>query len=212
MNIDRALAKKLQATQRTFNTNIEVKEGGITLTADAATFELLKEATLSIFNENISKITDKTGKNIVQFTVRVGTSYTINIYTTTSRFLINGKHVNRFLESDLLQIYELASKVRVDDKPVNTDKLNQALAELIRKAKGLSEISIQKNAERNSLQRPTSISKSTVNSLTGETQVLDIPTSNLEKCLKCKRNCKTRSVHCTEGDHWMHYRCEGLST
>ncbi|CAC5414882.1 unnamed protein product [Mytilus coruscus] len=32
----------------------------------------------------------------------------------------------------------------------------------------------------------------------------------VEKCLKCKRSCRSRAVYCKNG-HWVHYKCEKLS-
>lgn len=46
LNIDNALARKLKATKRPEALDIVYKGGGIVIIADAAVFELLKEAIL----------------------------------------------------------------------------------------------------------------------------------------------------------------------
>lgn len=32
------------------------------------------------------------------------------------------------------------------------------------------------------------------------------------RCLKCKKNCQTRSAICDKGNHWIHYKCDKLSS
>ena len=73
-------------------------------TADAATYELLKWASVKHFNEYdsskgkavITDTTDSTGNLVVHITIKVtstsGESYTLNIYNTTARFMVNEKN------------------------------------------------------------------------------------------------------------------------
>jgi hypothetical protein len=49
LNVNKALSKKLEATQRKQNIEYVFKEGGIVMTADAVTFELLRLATIQYF-------------------------------------------------------------------------------------------------------------------------------------------------------------------
>lgn len=46
LNVNKALSKKLEATQTKQNIEYILKEGGIVMTADAVTFELLKLTTI----------------------------------------------------------------------------------------------------------------------------------------------------------------------
>jgi hypothetical protein len=89
LNITKALYKKLEATKRNLKVEYKYTNGGIVLTADAVTFELLGLATLSYFanlpdiigQANIRKITDKSQATIVQHIIKVilnNASYTIN--------------------------------------------------------------------------------------------------------------------------------------
>ena len=118
LNITRALGKKLEATNRNQRCEYKFTEDGIVITADTATFELIKIATLQYFEKysehkesvNIRNITDKSASTVVQYTIHVnlqGESYTVNIYTTTSRLLVNGKRADIFLNNDILAIHQL---------------------------------------------------------------------------------------------------------
>jgi hypothetical protein len=49
LNITKALYTKLEATKRNLNVEYKYTNGGIVLTADAVTFELLRLATLNYF-------------------------------------------------------------------------------------------------------------------------------------------------------------------
>ena len=112
LNITKALHKKLEATKRNLKVDYKYTNGGIVLTADAVTFVLLGLATLSYFanlpdiigQANTRKITDKSQATIVQHIIKVilnNASYTINIYNTTSRLLVNGNDANHVIAKDI---------------------------------------------------------------------------------------------------------------
>ena len=75
----KALYKKLEATKRNLNVEYKYSNGGIVLTADAVTFELLRLVTLNYFENlpeiigqaNIREITDKSQATIVQQIIKV---------------------------------------------------------------------------------------------------------------------------------------------
>jgi hypothetical protein len=79
LDTTKALYKKLEATKRNFNVEYKYSNGGIVLTADAVTFELLRLATLNYFENlpeiigqaNIREITDKSQATIVQHIIKV---------------------------------------------------------------------------------------------------------------------------------------------
>ena len=58
-----------------------------------------------IGHAKIEEVTDNSEKHIVQYIIRVCTTqneaYTINIYLTTSRLLVNGKNAPLFLYNKL---------------------------------------------------------------------------------------------------------------
>jgi hypothetical protein len=118
LNITKALHKKLEATKRNLKVEYKYTNGGIVLTADAVIFELLGLAILNYFanlpdilgQANISKITDKSQATIVQHIIKVilnNASYTINIYNTTSRLLVNGNGANHFIAKDSPSIHKI---------------------------------------------------------------------------------------------------------
>ena len=114
LNIEKSLEKKLMAAKRVVNLSYEFTNGGIVIEADAATFELIKIATNNYYagypdedcKAEITRTTDNGGKNIVQYTTKISKRhnherlYTIKLYTTTSRMLVNGRKATKiFLKS-----------------------------------------------------------------------------------------------------------------
>jgi hypothetical protein len=93
LNVNKALSKKLEATQRKQNIEYVFKEGGIAMTADAVTFELLRLATIQYFEQlegqaHIRKVDDKTRNSHCsvyhQSQTPSGKLYHQYMYTTTS--------------------------------------------------------------------------------------------------------------------------------
>jgi hypothetical protein len=92
--------------------------GGIVVEVDVATYKLLKTAAVYLYQHypdkdgkaEITNVTDKTRKNIIQVTIRVSDrqnqlgGYTINFYHITSKMLVNGKNVSKFIDEDLSRI------------------------------------------------------------------------------------------------------------
>jgi hypothetical protein len=103
LNINKALKKKLKATQRNRTLQYKYTGGGIVITADAASFELFKMAAIAYYEKpsldgtpaHIQTNVDGTGRAVVQYTIDIrkptSAPYTINIYTTQSRILVNGE-------------------------------------------------------------------------------------------------------------------------
>ena len=118
LNLEKSLEKKLIAAKRVKSLNYEYTGGGIVAEADVATYELLKTAAVYFYQHysdkdgkaEITNVTDKTRKNIIQVTIRVSDrqnqlgGYTINFYHTTSKMLVNGKNVSKFTDEDLSRI------------------------------------------------------------------------------------------------------------
>ena len=78
LTITKALYKKLEVTKWNLKVDYKYTNGGIVLTADVVTFELLRLATLNYFENfeiigqaNIRKITDKSQATIVQQIIKV---------------------------------------------------------------------------------------------------------------------------------------------
>ena len=197
LNVQKSLAKKLEATKRN---SVEYRhtDGGVTGQADAVTFELMKEALLVYFgNEKrdfkckITESKDKDG-NCVQKTIRVlypnqTDSYTVNMYYTKCSFLVNGRSVDRFLQEDLKKLHTVIESAKVDGKAVDIAELNKILAKQLSGVLNL-----------NSQQSNTPAIKETDN-------------VESSKCIKCEKYCHKRAAFCENTLHWIHYRCDKLS-
>ena len=103
LNINKALKKKLKATQRNRTLQYKYTGGGIVIPADAASFELFEMVSITYYEKpsldgtraHIQTNVDGTGRAVVQYTINIrkptSASHTINIYTTQSRILVNGE-------------------------------------------------------------------------------------------------------------------------
>ncbi|KAH3798033.1 hypothetical protein DPMN_151623 [Dreissena polymorpha] len=210
LTVNGNLAKKLEAANRTQCIECEVTGGGFVITADLTTFELLKTVSLYFYgnepgvkNETTIDTTyDKSGKNIVMYAIR-HTSYTLNIYNTRSRFLINGKNVPLFIDDHLKQIQRLVQQVRVDGRPVDVASTNKQLAESIESAMRVNKPAGCVNQNTTSKTR-LSIQKSADNTVSTDKVKEKWP------CIKCKINVKN-GVECSKNhtgkSHWIHYNC-----
>ena len=197
LNVQRSLAKKLEATKRNI---VEYRhtDGGVTGQADTVTFELIKEALLVYFDNEkgdieckIIESKDKDG-NCVQETIKVlypnqSDSYTVNLYYTKCSFLVNGRSFDRFLQEDLKKIHTVIESAKVDGKAVDIAELNEVLAKQLSGVLNL-----------NSKQSNTPAIKKTDN-------------VESSKCIKCEKYCHKRAAFCENTLHWIHYRCDNLS-
>ena len=166
------------------------------MTANAVTFELLKLATIKLFEQlegqaHIRKVDDKTRTATVQYTIKVKcqeANYTINIYTTTSRLMINGPGANYFLSNDMVAIHRIIiDSLREEGiKKLNIDQVNRDLGQQLEQL--LNNVDINK------------MNKNHETVETGDTT-----------CPKCNKKCRTRSTYCTDGQHWVHYKCQKLT-
>jgi hypothetical protein len=120
LNITRALQKKLEATKRNQHVEYKYTSGGMVVTAGTATFELIRIASIHYFEStqgnkdviHIRKYTDKSNSIVVQYTIKIKqpeSGYTVNIYTITSRLLVNGKGWQKFIDKDIPLIHGIIS-------------------------------------------------------------------------------------------------------
>ena len=213
LSIEKSLCKKLAATKRVQHLSIVEKDGGTILTADAAMFELIREAAITYYKNypqkfgqaKIETVTDSSKRNVVQHTIRVwlneGNGYTLNIYLTTSRLMVNGKCAETFLDRDIHEVQKIVKTATFNDKSLDLGKLNNFIAEQVDKALTLRQGSPTKFKTNPSLQN----GKSNKNQKNSPSQDENI------KCKKCNKNCRKRSSFCSYGEHWVHYNCERLT-
>ena len=118
LNINKTLRNKIEKCGNV-SVEYEVTSGGITGAMDTATFELFRSACTTFFNELPeingkcvnSKSFDKQGKAMVQQTYFLkrqvngaDTGYTLNLYPTNNKMLLNGKDIDWFMEAHLPEI------------------------------------------------------------------------------------------------------------
>jgi hypothetical protein len=205
LDITKALYKKLETTKRNFNVEYKYTNGGsgIVLRADAVTFELLRLAILNYFEKlpkiigqaNIRKITDKSQAIVVQYIIKVivnNDSYTINIYNTTSRLLVNGNGDNLFIDNkDIPSIHKIVLKGLQEQgvKGLSIEELNRQLGSQLQNLLDNGNDMATENKRNEQL----------------------ISEDSKASCIKCHKKCRTRSICCDTRNHWVHYKCQKLN-
>jgi hypothetical protein len=114
-------------------------------------------------------------------------SYTINIYNTTSRFLINGYLANHFIVKDIPSIHKIVLKGLHEQGVI--EELNRQLG----------------NQLQNLLDNGNDLAKGNKRN-----EQLNSEDSK-ETCIECHTKCRTRSTFCETGNHWVHYKCQKLT-
>ena len=143
---------------------------------------------------NIRKITDKSQATIVQHIIKVivnNASYTINIYNTTSRLLINGNGANHFIVKDIPSIHKIVLKGLHEQgvKGLSIEELNRQLGNQLQNLLDNGNDLAQGNKRNEQLNSE----------------------DNKEACIKCHKKRRTRSTFCETGNHWVHYKCQNLT-
>ena len=121
LNIDKTLRRKIKGCKQVKG-EYECTGGGITGTMDTATFELFRSVCTTFYSglppeEGTCKINisqDKEKKAIVKQTYRFrrivdgcGIRYTINLYSTNNRLLINKKDIDTLMDRHLPLLHEI---------------------------------------------------------------------------------------------------------
>ncbi|VDI45496.1 Hypothetical predicted protein [Mytilus galloprovincialis] len=183
LNVEKTLKKKLEATKRLQHVEYKFTNGGVVITSDAATFELFRMAAMRYYETlppnhevaHIKKTADSTRLHTVQNTVRVvqppNKSYTVNIYYTTSRLLVNGKNVSDFIDRDLQNIHNIISSSTSNNTKLDIDDLNRMLREQLTNILNANQMKYEEVNSQN-------------------TQ--DKDSENIA-CIKCTRNCRTKN-------------------
>jgi len=226
LNIEKSLEKKLIAAKRIRNWTYEYTGGGIVVEADAATYELFKTVAIYYYNTypsvngkaHTTTTTDNTNQSVVQLTVRVSdqnsqnNGYTINMYHTTSKIMVNGKNINKFIQEDLGSIHALIEDTLKSNKNTDIKAINNLMKEQLENL--LSQFNVNKGSPVHKSNECGYKSKGkNENSLNTSTETQNIKCASTQdiNCIKCKRPCKTKSSYCDKGHHWTHYKCEKLS-
>jgi len=134
LNENSALKKILQASEREQDIEILQTGGGIVLKFSAAMYQMVKVATEQYFisTDQLLKcdripVKDKSGVH-VETKYKVGRDkshlYTLNMYYSRSSCLVNGKHVEQYLDTDLPSIVNSA-QVSLHSNNVSTGEMNE---------------------------------------------------------------------------------------
>ena len=135
LNESRSLDKKLEASKRDVPIQVSNTGGGIVITCDAGAYENVKHSMIEYYKnyksyEHIGvqfiESKDRNASNsetVIKLVSQANsTCYVVNMYHTTSKFLINGKGISRFTMTDLPNILQ---KVNV------SSDLNQRMQEML---------------------------------------------------------------------------------
>lgn len=134
----------------------------------------------------VSKVIRVSKSNIYQ--------YTLTLYFTKCRFLVNGKNVSIFIEQDMQNIHDVMNTVILNGKAVDLKTINSLLQQQLLK--------VQEHLRTTNIHRQVT----TVPSINDKSIKSSDP-----KCIKCKRNVISRGVLCNIGQHWVHYICDRLT-
>ena len=133
INLTKTAQKKITAARR--ETPIEIRRtgGGTVLTFDAATFEFLKFTLYKYYNtvkiSNTKEQSNRQVEAIIQVILKSNnkTQYTMNVYLSTSRILVNGQGEMLFLERDFPKILNSLKDITNSDQLIDTNEINNAI-------------------------------------------------------------------------------------
>ena len=139
LNSKKALGKKIEASERELDCDIQLKSGTLVLTCSAAAYEILKKAIYEHYNNSLDKsivVHTKRSKLdnrdisiepvITEESISVRNRrarsnkqlYRINLFNTTSRIDVNGYKLDEFIQSHLETICDKMKDV-IDYKTLN---------------------------------------------------------------------------------------------
>ena len=125
----KALGRKLGNLDNPNDIEVECTSGGIRLFLNTIFYEAFTKCAiaylrnLGLFSSTTQVVDDQDGVVVIgtiklAHKVNKTLTYTINFYPTTSSFLVNGKHADRFLQTDLPKIcdkaYAMCANIDID--------------------------------------------------------------------------------------------------
>lgn len=251
LNIDRALRRKINGCKQV-RVEYECTGGGITGTMDTATFELFRSACTEFYSDlppeegtcEIDFSQDKKKKAVVQQTYRfrhivdgLETGYTVNLYSTNNKLLINGKDIDTLMDRHLPVLHEIMTQGLRERNIDGVEQFNTILAEQMsiiqRQRRGenteppaQTDTSVHVvSPERNQEDGAKTDLSILLNSPCTDVKHLYIDETNVNdrirqpegnspehtKCPICKKNVRKNAAVCQIGKHWIHYRCDKLT-
>ena len=229
LNIDRTLRNKISACKKVF-VDYNITDGGIIGDMDTATFELFRAACTAFYSRlppeqghcEIDMSEDKNRKAIVQQTYKVRrevtpeqtAGYTINLYPTRNRILINGKDIDYFMDSHLPEVHKLMIKPLEAGHITGASELNEILGVQMQTLLDQRRDDPQLLFPVHSRVSPQHEHELKVNQKTQDQNDLakQSPDTEAAKCFVCARVVRSRSALCEKGQHWVHYNCDKLKS
>ncbi|CAC5360626.1 unnamed protein product [Mytilus coruscus] len=144
LNLDKAISKKIIAARREVHIEYEQTKGGLVGTADAVTFELIKNAIPHYYKDimednRYAKMTDDqdrrglTVSKVFKVFNKQQHQYTLTLYYTNCKFLVYGKAVQTFITDDIPEIHRVIQEVILNGDKVDLKRLNEKLEEELHK-------------------------------------------------------------------------------
>ena len=226
LNKDKAIKKKLEATNREAVCDIIRKPGGnIVICLTTAAYEIVKGAILQHYTQNYMERVDITPKKdqddaIVEHIVTLykdhtkskkSKLYTINLYHTTSKILTNGHNPNICID----HIQRILSEINEDEIKHLNDYIRKKCHEVGDSSGVQPDHNGPINTPRVHITVPAiqAAGTSTPNDILQES----IDTRNTENegigtvmCPYCNLPAQTESIECAKCSQWVHTQCEGL--
>ena len=211
------LDSKLSDIWNYFRTMSDGRRQTESLEMDTASFELFRAACTTFYSRlppeqgscEINKSEDKNRKAVVQQTYKVrcevghdqSQGYTINLYTTCIRILINGKKIDLFMDKHLPAIHELMMKPIYAGTVTGVRGLNDILRSQMQSLLDQRYTGAIPDNQLLPRREEVKVEVTTPGSP---------PSSEPPKCSVCRRVLRSRGALCEKAQHWIHYRCDKL--
>ena len=207
----KAATKKMLATLRESDVDVELKHETLVMTFSAAAYEIFKNAVFTYFKtsaERSHKIHNKTSKSndgqihIVEESLSFGDKnvkgqlYRLNLFHTTSRVDVNGRHMAEFVNVDVHKILDSVCTMGDLRMRILNENIHRACQKFLQS---------EENQNANVCKVTTVESSSRVVALNA---IRDVDCID---CKVCGSKCMTKSVQCDQCLMWLHYKCVKLT-
>ena len=230
LNISKVLRNKIEKCEKVA-VEYEVTSGGITGAMDTATFELFRAACTTFYKQIPAtdgkcvnnKSFDKHGKAMVQQTYFLKrqvngneTGYTLNLYPTKNKMLLNGKDVDWFMDSHLPEIHCCMIQAVQEEGLGSVANYNHILVTQLQKVldeRQPAEVGTASKSDnhRHVTEHGNTQAGADVSCLPPKGTNMQHSSEPTQICPKCKRAVQSRAALCEKGNHWVHYFCDRLS-
>ena len=222
---------------------VEKTGGGTRLLLQAGIYQAFKHAVPKFYsNKNLfpdgleHQVKEDLGGNCVQDTYKIHGGYTLNLYHTTSKVLVNGEHVTRFLDNHLPAILksvdEAEKSLGMSARQFN-NYFKKATAAYLEQHNHTTQPQryrtrrsdpdrdlLKYQSENNhcrslpltedSLEQGREVAQMRSTTTTYNKDVMNEDAEDIT-CSICSSECANASIYCNLCNHWVHYKCEKLN-